>query len=205
MLEAGQRVKPHSKPSRIFTNMTTRKPSLLRGLLVGATAGIAATLIMDQFQKLSSLSQKAIEKQQKLSDGESPWQIAHEQAQQEQQAAQGEGSTEKVARNIAEAAGKEIPQDSRKQAGQAVHYSFGTLMGIAYTVTAEFLPEISSGGGTAFGTMLFLGADEIAIPALRLAPPPTQTAPTDHLQHWAAHVVYGGSLELVRGLLRRVI
>lgn len=185
--------------------MTKRNPSLLRALIVGATAGIAATLIMDQFQKLSSISQKAIEKQQKLSDGESPWQIAHEQALEEQQAAQAEGSTEKVARNIAEAAGKDIPQDSRKQAGQAVHYSFGTLMGIAYAVTAEFLPEISSGGGTAFGTMLFLGADEIAVPALRLAPPPTKTAPTDHLQHWAAHVVYGGSLELVRGLLGRVI
>ncbi len=185
--------------------MTKRKPSLLRGLIVGAAAGITATFIMDQFQKLSSSGQKAIEKQKKLADGELPWLIAHEQAQQEQKAAKQEGSTEKVARNIAEVAGKEIPPESKKQAGQAVHYSFGTLMGIAYGVTTEFLPEISSGSGTAFGTMLFLGADEIAIPALRLAPPPTATAPTDHLQHWAAHVVYGGSLELVRGLLRRLL
>ncbi len=197
--------KAASKLSRILVTMTKRKPSLLRGLLVGAAAGITATLIMDQFQKLSSSSQKAIEKQKKLADGESPWQIAHEQAQQEQKAAQGEGSTDKVARNLAEAAGKQIQPDSKKQAGQAVHYSFGTLMGIAYGVSAEFLPEISSGGGTAFGTMLFLVADEIAVPALRLSPPPTETAPTDHLQHWAAHVVYGGSLELTRSLLRRLI
>lgn len=184
---------------------SARQPSLLRGLLIGATAGIAATLVMDQFQKLSSASQKAIEKHRRIAEGESPWQIAHEQVQQQQQQAAQEGSTEVVARHLAQAAGKEIPPESKKQAGQAVHFSFGTLMGIAYGVTAEFLPEISSGGGTAFGTMLFLGADEVAVPALRLAPPPTETAPTDHLQHWAAHVVYGGTLELARGILRRLL
>ncbi len=184
--------------------MKSKQPSLLRGLVIGATAGIAATLVMDQFQKLTAASQKAVEKQKKLADGESPWQIAHEQAEQEQREASQEGSTEKVARNLAQAAGKDIPPDSKKQAGQAVHYTFGTLMGVVYGVTSEFLPEVASGGGTAFGTILFLGADEIAVPALQLAPPPTETAPIDHLQHWAAHIVYGGSLELVRSLLRRL-
>ena len=183
---------------------SSRTPSLLRGLLIGAAAGIAATLVMDQFLQIAAASGKAIDKQRKLADGESPWQIAHEQALEERQQAAQEGSTEIVARHLAQAAHTQIPPDSRKQASQAVHYTFGTLMGIAYAVTAEFLPEISSGGGTAFGTMLFLGADEVAVPALRLSPPPTETAPTDHLQHWAAHVVYGGSLELVRSLLRRI-
>ncbi len=185
--------------------MTKKKPSVVRGLVVGAVAGLTATLIMDQFQKLSSMGQKSIEKHNKLSQGESPWQVAHEQAWQQQREQSTEGSTEIVARNIAEAAGKQIPEESRKQAGQAVHYTFGTLMGVAYALTSEFLPEVASGGGTAFGTLLFLGADEIAVPALRLSPPPTSTAATDHLQHWAAHVVYGGALELVRGLLKRLV
>jgi len=180
----------------------SQHPSLLRGLLVGAAAGFTATLIMDQFQKLSATGQKAVEKHRKLAEGESPWQVAHEQAWQEQQEASQEGSTEIVARNLAGAAGKEIPPDVRKQAGQAVHYTFGTLMGIVYGLTAEHLPAIASGGGAAFGTLLFLGADEVAVPALRLSPPPTETAPTDHLQHWAAHIVYGGALELTRSLLR---
>lgn len=185
--------------------MALRQHSLLRGLAIGATAGIAATLVMDQFQKLSMAGQKAMQKHQKLSSGESPWQIAHEQVQQEQKQAAQEGSTEIVARHIAEAAGTQIAPDSRKQAGQAVHYTFGTLMGIVYGVAAEFLPEVSSGGGTAFGTMLFLVADEVAVPSLRLSPPPTESAPTDHLQHWAAHVVYGGALEVFRTLLQRVV
>ncbi len=160
---------------------------------------------MGQFQKLSSLGQKAVEKQHKLADGESPWQIAHEQAEEEQKQATQENSTEIVARKIAAVAGAQIPPGSRKQAGQVVDYGFGTLMGMVYGVAAELAPEVSSGGGTAFGTLLFLGADEIAVPALSLSPPPTETAPTDHLQHWAAHIVYGGTLELVRVLLRRLV
>lgn len=184
--------------------MRTSKPSLARGIAIGAVAGIAATVIMDQFLKLASSGQKAIEKQKKLAEGESPWQIAHEQAQQEQQAAQREDSTEIVARKIADKIGKPLTKESKKKAGRAVHYSFGTLMGVVYAVTAEVLPEATAGGGTGFGTLLFLGADEVAVPALRLAPPPTETAPIDHLQHWAAHVVYGGSLELIRSLIRRL-
>jgi hypothetical protein len=182
--------------------MRRHRPSILRGIATGVAAGITATLIMDQFQKLSSASQKAAEKQIKLAQGESAWQIAHEQVQQEQQAAEQEGSTEKVARKLAEAAGTPLDKDTKKKAGQAVHYTFGTLMGVVYGVSAELLPEATIGAGTAFGTLLFLAADEIAVPAFQLAPPPTETPATDHLQHWAAHVVYGGSLELVRSLIR---
>jgi hypothetical protein len=185
--------------------MRAKRPSVLRGIITGATAGIAATLIMDQFFKLTSAGQKALEKQMKLAHGESPWEIAHEQAQQEQQAAQREDSTEIVARKIAKATGKSLDKEQKKTAGHVVHYTFGTLMGIVYGVSAEQIPEVRTGGGTAFGTLLFLGAHEVAVPAFQLAPPPDQAPATDHLQHWAAHVVYGGSLELVRSLVRRLI
>jgi len=178
--------------------MRASEPSVLRGVVTGAAAGIAATLIMDQFLKLTSAGQKAVEKKVKLAQGESPWQIAHEQVQQEQQA-------EIVARKIAKATGKTLDRDQKKAAGQAVHYIFGTLMGVVYSVSAELVPEVKTASGTAFGTLLFLGADEVAVPALQLAPAPTDTPAPDHLQHWAAHVVYGGSLELVRSLVRRLI
>jgi hypothetical protein len=185
--------------------MRKRRPSIGTGLLCGAFAGLVATVVMDQFQKLSAAGQKTLEKRLKLAEGESPWEIAHEQVLAEQQSAQGEGSTEKLARKIVEATGSALPRDKRKQAGQIVHFSFGALMGAAYGVSAEMLPEITTGAGTAFGTLLFLGADEIAVPALHLSPPATNTAPADHLQYWAAHVVYGGALELMRTLLRRLL
>jgi uncharacterized membrane protein (UPF0136 family) len=182
-----------------------RKPNVVRGVVTGIAAGLAATLIMDQFQKLTAVGQKAAEKQIRLAHHESEEAIERDQRHKEEEAAQQEDSTEKVARKIAAAAGKDLPQEDRKKAGQAVHYAFGTLMGAFYGVTAELIPEVTTGGGTAYGTLLFLGADEIAVPAFQLSPPPTETAPTDHLQHWAAHVVYGGSLELIRSLLRRLM
>jgi hypothetical protein len=186
--------------------MGAHQPSVLRGIITGATAGIAATLIMDQFFKLTSAGQKAVEKQRKLAQGESPWEIAHEQVQQQQQAAEQEDSTEIVARKIARATGKTLDKEQKKTAGRAVHYTFGTLMGIVYGVSAELIPEATTGAGIAFGTILYLSADEVAVPALQLSPAPMPGAPaTDRLQHWAAHVVYGGSLELVRSLLRRFI
>src|ERR1700751_4460218 len=106
--------------------MRKKHPSVIRGVVTGAVAGIAATLIMDQFFKLTSAGQKAVQKQMKRADGESDWLIAHEQAQQEQLAASQEGSTEKVARKIAEATGKTLAPEQKKAAGQAVHYAFGT-------------------------------------------------------------------------------
>jgi len=172
-------------------------------VVTGVAAGIAATLIMDQFQKLSSAGINAADKQLRLALDEPEEIIDRDHQQQAEQAAQQEDSTEKVARKIAKTAGKDLPEQHRKKAGQAVHYAFGTLMGAIYGVSAELVPEVTTGGGTAYGTLLFLAADEVAVPAFQLSPPPTETAPTDHLQHWAAHVVYGGSLELIRSLMRR--
>ena len=180
-----------------------RRPNVFRGLATGITAGIAATLIMDQFQKISTASHKAAQKQMRLINHESAEAIEHDQQQKEQQARQQEDSTEIVARKIAEAAGKELPQEEKKKAGRAVHYAFGTLMGALYGVTAELVPEVTTGGGTAYGTLLFLGAHEVAVPAFHLSPSSTETPANDHLQHWAAHVVYGGSLELIRSIMRR--
>ena len=79
-------------------------------------------------------------------------------------------------------------------------------MGIVYGISAELVPDVTTAAGTAYGTILFLSADEVAMSALRLSSKPAAgTPPTDHLQHWAAHVVYGGSLELVRSLVRRLL
>ena len=185
--------------------MRRKKPSIVRGIVTGIAAGIAATLVMDQFQKLSTAGQKALEKQKKLAEHESPWEIAHEQAPEEQKAAEQEDSTEIVARKIAEATGSHLAGEDKKKAGQAVHYTFGTLMGVVYAVSAELVPEVTTGAGTAFGTLLFLSADEVAVPAFQLSGPPTDTPAVDHLQHWAAHIVYGASLDMVRNLITRLM
>ena len=105
-----------------------QKPSVVKGVFAGLAAGLAATLVMDQFQRLLAEGKKAAEKKTKLDHGESAWEIANEQAQSELAAKRAEGSTVKVARRLAEAAGTTIPKDKRQQAGQVVHYAFGTMM-----------------------------------------------------------------------------
>jgi len=182
-----------------------RSPSLAKVLLTGVAAGLVATVVMDQFLKIAAAAQKAAEKRRKLAEGETPWLVANEQAQQEMKQQQSEDSTVKLARKIAESTGANLSQDRLKTAGQAVHYTFGTLMGVCYSATAEFFPEVATGGGSAFGTILFIGADEVAVPAFHLSGPPTETPVSNHLQHWAAHIVYGSTLELARNLLRRLM
>ena len=181
------------------------KRSVAKGFVAGISAGIVATLVMDQFQKALAHGKRTAEKREKLAQGEARWTVANEMAQEEMKAAETEGSTVKVAEAVAHLAGTTLAKQDRVAAGQAVHYVFGTLMGVAYGVGAELAPAITSCGGTAFGTALFLGADEVAVPALKLSGAPTDTPASGHLEYWAAHLVYGGALELTRGLLRRLI
>jgi len=112
---------------------------------------------------------------------------------------QSEDSTMKVADTVAWlVTGQHLTKQGKQKGGPIVHYAFGALMGALYGALAE-LPETStSGAGTAFGTGLFIAADEIMVPALGLSKPPTQQPVSDQLTHYAAHLVYGTTTEMVR-------
>src|SRR5205823_15047630 len=110
-----------------------------------------------------------------------------------------EDSTEKVADTVAWlATGHHLSKEGKQKGGPIVHYAFGTLMGALYGVLAELSHSATAYAGTAFGTGLFLAADEIMVPALGLSKPPTQQHASDQLTHYAAHLVYGTTTELVR-------
>jgi hypothetical protein len=57
--------------------------------------------------------------------------------------------------------------------------------------------------GSLFGSVLFLGADELAVPALGLSE--AAESPSSHLYGWASHLVYGLTTELVRRQVRQRI
>lgn len=98
-----------------------------------------------------------------------------------------------------------LRQEEKKPAGTAVHYIFGAAMGGLYGMAAEHWDETRTGAGTLFGTTLWLAADEVAVPALQLAPPPQETPLSKHATYWAAHAVYGATTELVRWSVRKWI
>jgi uncharacterized membrane protein YagU involved in acid resistance len=85
-----------------------------------------------------------------------------------------------------------------------VHYGFGTLVGGLYGVVAEEVPTLAVAAGVPFATALWLAADEVAVPLLKLAPPPTQVPVQKHAAALGAHLVYGLVLEGVRRGLRAV-
>jgi len=59
--------------------------------------------------------------------------------------------------------------------------------------------------GLLMGTIVWWTADNIAVPAQGLGPPPEETPPSTHAYALASHLVYGFTTEFVRSLVRIVI
>jgi uncharacterized membrane protein YagU involved in acid resistance len=120
--------------------------------------------------------------------------------------ASSENATEKTAHAISKTVfGKRLSRGEKQRAGRLVHYTFGTLMGGAYGAAAESSPLLRRFAGLPFGTALFVGADEIAVPALKLSEGPSSYPISQHLNGFSSHVVWGATAELVRRAIRRIV
>jgi hypothetical protein len=176
--------------------MRTRKPELWKGIVAGAAAGLAATWVMGEFQSAWS----KVQEKRKQSRTEEKQQIERQSNE-----GQSEDATMKTAGAVARTFGKELSMDQKKRFGPVVHYGFGALMGAVYGGLSEEFSPASTAWGTAFGSALFIVADEIAVPALGLAPGPSETPLNIHLYAWASHLVYGATLESVRRPVRSAL
>lgn len=117
-----------------------------------------------------------------------------------------EEPTVKTAAAISEALLKKtLSRRQRKPAGQAVHYAFGALVGAFYGVLGAELPIVRSGAGTLYGLGVWLGADELALPALRLTPPAKDQPKSQHAEMAAAHLVFGVVLDSVTRACRHLL
>ena len=168
-----------------------------KGLVAGLAGGVVATVVMTQFQKAWS---KASEALQSRDQGESN----NEQKDNSNK----EDATMKAAGKVAAVAGRTLSHGEKKKAGPVIHYGFGTAVGALYGLACEFTPLPVKNlhpalAGSGYGTALFLGADEVAIPALGLSEAPSETPWSGRLYGWASHLVYGLTLEMVRKTVRQ--
>jgi len=179
-----------------------KKHHLVRGILAGAGAGLAASWAMNVFMagpgaKLHELLE---------TDGEQ----RQEREQERQRQQRGEpkiDATMKAADSITAAAtgGQHLSLEGKQKGGPIVHYGFGALMGALYGGLAEYSSAVRAGVGLGFGTALFGAADLVAVPALHLSPPLRESPVKSLATPFAAHLVYGATTELLRRAFRAAI
>jgi uncharacterized membrane protein YagU involved in acid resistance len=170
------------------------KACVWKGLIAGGAAGAVGSLAMNQFQHLwSRISEK---------------QNGTEQQNKSQETSD-EDATMKAAGKVAEIAGHPLSRGQRKKAGPIVHYAFGSGMGALYGALMETgsrrVRRHALLSGLGFGSVLFAGADEIAVPALGLSGPPSHAPVSSHLYALASHAVYGVTTGVVRKALRAAL
>jgi len=133
----------------------------------------------------------------------------HKKQQSGNNKEEGDNATTKVADAVAKAGGKNLSPDQKKTGGTVVHYAFGTLMGAAYGVAMELgsrrIRRNTVLSGLGFGAAVFAGADEVAVPALRLSQPPSEVPTAEHLYGFASHLVYGTTAAAVWKATRKVL
>lgn len=97
----------------------------------------------------------------------------------------------------------ELSEKEKRIAAPVVHYGFGICVGAAYGTLMESEGLKHAGYGLPFGAAVWLSAHVIAVPALGLSEPVTQSELGSEAAEFGAHLVYGATVESVRSLLRR--
>lgn len=171
-----------------------RKHRFLKGAIAGMIGGLVASWAMNRFQSGVSKVGQAWEKS------------AHRPEPPQKRRSSDEAATALLARRISRAVlHRDLTPDEMKIAEPFVHYAFGTLSGGMYGLMAELTPVARKGAGSAFGTALWLAADEIAVPKLQLSKSATNYPPKVHLEALASHLVYSFTTEEVRRGVRALI
>jgi len=161
---------------------------IMKGLLAGVAGGVLASFLMEQFQAGWSAIFKAISPAKEQSNGKS------------------DPTTVKAANLVSEKiTGRKIPADYKPLAGEAVHYGMGATSAAVYGALAEVAPLVTIGNGAAFGTGLWLLADEVAVPAAGLSESPKHIPVTTHVYALVSHLVYGWITETVRQAVRSAL
>ncbi len=159
------------------------------GALAGAAGGVVAAFVMNRFQAVWTSTEKEFTDESATRSAES-----------------GDDATVKAAAGISRnVLHHELTNSEKKWAGPAVHYAFGGLIGGLYGALANATPVSGLSGGAAYGSAIWLLADEIAVPSAGLSQAPFKTPMKSHLKAWASHLVYGFVTDLTRRTILKTL
>jgi putative membrane protein len=115
-----------------------------------------------------------------------------------------EPASEKAASNITEAVtGHPLSEDGKKIGGQIAHHAFGAAAGALYGVAAAMAPRIGAGAGLPYGAFVWLAGPEVGLPLAGLSRWPTSYPPSRPAASLATHLIFGGTVDLVRRSMTR--
>ena len=110
-------------------------------------------------------------------------------------------ATQNVADEISEAlTGREVPAESKAEAGVAVHYATGLLSGAIFGVAHARWPKLGIVAGLLYGVAIWAMINEGLLRVLNLAPSPKKVPAAEHVQALGAHLVFGASTALLTRL-----
>lgn len=159
---------------------------VIKGALAGLIGGIVATAVMGGFQAfVNSLAEE--KKSTKNKKKEEPANVK---------------AAEAISENVFD---HHLTKSEKTSAGEAMHWAMGSTSGLIYGLASELAPISTVGYGLPFGTMVWLIADDIIVPALGFAKPPTEIPPAEHAYALSSHLVYGLTTDLVRRVVREAL
>lgn len=167
------------------------KRSLWRGALAGAIGGALGTVVLNFMQKSS------LEGTRKLEDSAGD---DHRYTREQEQLL---GIFEQAHVATAKAVGVAVPAGKRQETAIGVELAFGVICAAVYGALAEYAPTVTGGFGSVYGAVLFTGASEIVLPAIRFVSPPADRTAVQHVGGLGGNVVYGITTEATRRILRR--
>ncbi len=179
------------------------QPNRWHGFVVGFLGGIAGTVVMGGYWKLETALHGSDPRAMTTGEGPHPLDDislvgTHHEAE--------ESSTAAIGRIVYTIIAGKPPKtgETKNLLSYLVHYGFGALQGGFFGAATgkNSVRDVTS--GLAFGTAVWLVADELSVSLLGLAAGPGSAPPTQHAHRWFAHVVYGLTTSSVTTLLRRL-
>jgi uncharacterized membrane protein YagU involved in acid resistance len=177
-------------PIGVDSGCNHRKGPTNRAVLAGILGGLAGTLAMNYAQRLWTLAV----------DGHPPRSAGGKHdARDWQEREEARNANELAAHAIATMVfQRPLTCEELRVAAPLVHYSFGAALGALYGSFIHNDRRSPFRRGATFGTAVWLLADEVAMPLLRLSRPTTARSLEKHLQSFVTHLVFGTVAELVR-------
>lgn len=179
-----------------------------KGLVVGLVGGFAASWAMNKFQMSLAKMFEDHEKPhgaQALQSGSPQRGIGVELTRLGVED-QDDNAAEHTANIFAiKVFNEELSKDEKKISGEVVHYVFGATTGAVYGAISEIIPQATTGGGSLFGTGVWLMADEVIVPAIGLFRSPGSYPASKHAYAFASHLVYGLTADILRRIIKQVL